>query len=74
MIGKTDLDLATVILLDKVQKNIRLSKENNLFLKKQGLIEGKYPNVYISAILAAVTGQKPDTLKQEDLMIITILS
>ena len=67
LIGKTDLDLATVILLDKVQKNIRLSKENNLFLKKQGLIEGKYPNVYISAILAAVTGQKARYIKTRGL-------
>lgn len=67
LIGKTELDLSTVILLDKVQKNIRLSKADNLFLKKQGLIEGKYPNVYISARLAAVTGQKAKYIKTRGL-------
>ena len=67
LIGKTDLDLSTVILLDKVQKNIRLSKENSLFLKKQGLIEGKYPNVYISAGLAAVIEQKAQYIKTRGL-------
>lgn len=67
LIGKTDLNLSTVILLDKVQKNILLPKENNQFLKKQGLIEGKYPNVYISARLAAVTGQKARYIKTRGL-------
>ena len=67
LIGKTDLDLPTVILLDKVQKNLRLSKEESLFLKKQGLIEGKYPNIYISAKLAAVTGQKARYIKNRGL-------
>ncbi|MBI5676724.1 MAG: putative DNA binding domain-containing protein [Nitrospirae bacterium] len=67
LVGKTDLDLSTVILLDKVQKNIRLPKEDNLLLKKQGLIEGKYPNVYISAGLAAVTGQKARYIKTRGL-------
>lgn len=67
LIGKTELELSTVILLDKVQKNIRLSKADNLFLKKQGLIEGKYPNVYISARLAAVTGQKAKYIKTRGL-------
>lgn len=61
------VDLSTVILLDKVQKNIRLSKENSLFLKKQGLIEGKYPNVYISAGLAAVIEQKAQYIKTRGL-------
>ena len=36
-------------------------------MKKQGLIEGKYPNVYISAILAAVTGQKARYIKTRGL-------
>ena len=36
-------------------------------MKKQGLIEGKYPNVYISAGLAAVTGQKAGYIKTRGL-------
>ncbi len=67
LIGKTDLDLHTVILLDRVQKKMRLSKEESSFLKKQGLIEGKFPNIYISAKLAAVTGQKARYIKNRGL-------
>jgi ATP-dependent DNA helicase RecG len=67
LIGKTDLDLSTVILLDKVQKNIRILREESSFLKKQGLIEGKYPNTFISARIAAVTGQKARYIKTRGL-------
>lgn len=67
LIGKTDLDLSTVILLDKVQKNMRISRKESSFLKKQGLIEGKYPNIYISAGIAAVTEQKAKYIKTRGL-------
>lgn len=67
LIRKTDMDLSTVILLDKVQKNMRISKEESLFLKKQILIEGKYPNIYISSELAAITGQKARYIKTRGL-------
>ncbi len=44
-----DLSLDTVFLLDCVQKGIILNKDAVAFLRKQRLIEGRYPKVYLSA-------------------------
>ena len=38
-----DLDMRTVFLLDKVQKQEVVSKESFKDLKKKGLVEGRYP-------------------------------
>jgi ATP-dependent DNA helicase RecG len=53
-----DLDLWTVILLDKVQKRIKIPREYHLELKKQNLVEGRYPNIFISFKMAAITDEK----------------
>lgn len=53
-----DLDLKTVIMLDKVQKGHRLSKHDAQVLRKRGLAEGRYPNIVISAKVAKVAGKK----------------
>lgn len=57
------LDLQTVILLDKVQKRLGLSKEEHVKLKKQGLVEGRYPNLFVSSELAAATRRKAAYIK-----------
>lgn len=44
-----DLDLQTVLLLDRVQKNQRLTPEGIKHLRKLHLIEGKQPNLYLSS-------------------------
>lgn len=62
LIDRTDLDLWAVILLDKVQKGIRIEHEAHQRLKRLGLVEGRYPNLYISAKLAAVTEQKAQNI------------
>ena len=46
--ANADLDLSTVFLLDKVQKKEVISKESFAQLKKQKLVEGRYPNIYVS--------------------------
>jgi len=46
------------MLLDKVQKRIRLSKEEHKFLKSRKLVEGRYPNLFVSSHIAAATGEK----------------
>lgn len=56
LMRRTDLDLEEVILLDKIQKKVRISKEDHNKLKKEGLVEGRYPNLFISADLAKATG------------------
>lgn len=59
----TDLDLKTVILLDSVQKNIKITRELSNFLKKQKLIEGRYPNLFVSAKIASAAGEKTKYIK-----------
>ena len=58
LIENADLDIWSVILLDKVQKRVRINKDEHLRLKKQGLIEGRYPNLFVAARIAATTGMK----------------
>lgn len=53
-----NLTLDAIILLDKVQKKLVITREEIKHLKMRGLIEGRKPNFYISAALAKVTGQK----------------
>jgi ATP-dependent DNA helicase RecG len=58
LIKNTDMDLFTVMLLDKVQKHIRLSKDEHTFLKSKKLVEGRYPNLFVSSRIAAAMEEK----------------
>lgn len=58
LMEKSDLDLWQVILLDHVQKRVRISTEAHRVLKAAGLVEGRYPNLIIAANIARLTGQK----------------
>lgn len=55
---RSDLDIWTVILPDKVQKQISISREEHKKLKTLKVVEGRYPNIYVSSWVAAVTGEK----------------
>lgn len=57
---KTDLDISEVMLLDRVQKKYPITKEQSDFLKKDNLIEGRSPNIYISSNIAKITGDKEE--------------
>ncbi len=59
----SELGLFDAILLDKVQKNKVLSKEEIKYLRKKKLIEGRKPNFYISSEIARDIGQKADYIK-----------
>ncbi len=63
LINKTDLSLKTVICLDKVQKRIKITKDEYKLLKSQKLIEGRYPNLFVTAKIAALTGDKSTYIK-----------
>jgi len=63
LMSKTDLDLKTVVLLDRVQKGLSIDENEIALLKKQGLIEGRKPNFYISASVASATGDKSSYIK-----------
>lgn len=58
LMANTDLDLATIMLLDRVQKRLRIDTEDHRLLKQSGLVEGRYPNLVVSAEVAAVSGEK----------------
>ena len=55
---KTDLSLEKVMLLDRVQKNIIITKEQSDMLKKEKLIEGRYPNIIISKGVSEIINDK----------------
>lgn len=63
LINHLDLDLNDVILLDKVQKKQTISIEESNRLKRLKLIEGRYPNLYVSAEVAGITGDKTTYIK-----------
>ena len=62
-----DLDLQTVFLLDKVQKHETISKESYDEIKKLGLVEGRYPNVFVSYKVANMVGQQTEYIKNKGL-------
>lgn len=57
------LSLFEIMLLDKVQKNKKLTNEEYKLLKSKNLIEGKRNNYFISFTVAEITNQKPDYMK-----------
>lgn len=63
LINNTNLDLKTVIALDKVQKKESLTENERKNLRKLKLIEGKYPNIYVTATVAAATDKKAQYIK-----------
>lgn len=60
-----DMDLETVYLLDRVQKGEQITRDDANVLRKQGLIEGKMPNLIISASVAESLDQKAQYIKKK---------
>lgn len=60
-----EMELETVYLLDKVQKGERISRSDANLLRKLGLIEGKIPNLIISAAVAESLDQKARYIKNK---------
>ena len=64
LMARTDLDLLDVIALDKVQKGKPISEEEFKSLKEKKLIEGRRPNLFVSAEVAAATETRADYIKK----------
>lgn len=60
-----NLDLATVLLLDLVQKGLPVTKEQSRLLHEQGLVRGRYPNLTVSAEVAAATGAHSEYVRNK---------
>lgn len=63
LIQKTDLPLADVLALDRVQKKLPIPDEAAAGLRRAGLIEGRKPGYHVSAQVAAATDQKADYIR-----------
>jgi ATP-dependent DNA helicase RecG len=63
LMEEQDLELADVILLDRIQKKQTVDRTLAQHLRKRNLVEGRFPNLYISAKVAKTTGQKAEYTK-----------
>ena len=63
----TELDMGTIFLLDKVQKREIITKDNFKLLRKRGLVEGRYPNIYVSFKIADIVGQRVEYVRNKGL-------
>lgn len=61
--SNSDISLIDVIYLDRVVKSQAIADENIKELRSKGLIEGKKPNIHISAKVANETDQKSEYIK-----------
>jgi len=58
LIEKKDLPLSRVVLLDRIQKKLGITDDAASMLKKEKLIEGRKPNYFVAASIAAATNEK----------------
>jgi len=58
LMDRADLDLWLVILLDKIQKKVSISRDDHKRLKDAKVVEGRYPTLLISGQVAKMTGQE----------------
>jgi ATP-dependent DNA helicase RecG len=63
LIQKTDLPLFEILALDRVQKRLPISTEMIKKLRRDGLIEGRKPNLHVSAAVAKATAYKAEYIK-----------
>lgn len=63
LMSRSGLDLATIVLLDKVQKGVRVASDEARRLRAQALVEGRYPNLIVAGPVAAATGQKAQHIR-----------
>jgi ATP-dependent DNA helicase RecG len=63
LMSRSGLDLSTIMLLDKVQKGVRIAAEDGKRLRAAKLVEGRYPNLIVAGSVAAATGQKAQHIR-----------
>ena len=57
--------METVLLIDCVQKGIRIDKAAVKYLRKLRVIEGKVPNIFLSASISETIGEKDQYVKNK---------
>ena len=63
LMQKTRLPLADIIALDRVQKNLSLDDSTLRRLRRDGLVEGRKPNLHVSASVAKATASKLEYIR-----------
>jgi len=63
LIEKQDLELQDIVVLDKVQKHKPITESEIKLLRRRKLIEGRRPNIHISANIAASVGKKAEYIR-----------
>ena len=58
LLENTNIDLTTAVLLDKVQKGKPISENAVKMLRKEKLIEGRKPHLYVSKFIAKATDKQ----------------
>ncbi len=69
LIQKTDLPLTDILCLDRIQKKLPVPVAIIRHLRRCGLIEGRQPNIHVSAVMAQATASKAEyilTRAQDD--------
>jgi len=65
LLANREIDLNTAIILDKIQKQMEITKEEYDTVKKQKLVEGRYPNIYLSSGIAEVLDLRESYIKNK---------
>ena len=63
LIQKTNLPLSDILALDRVQKRLPIDDAVAKRLRQAKLIEGRKPNLYVSASVASATANKADYIR-----------
>lgn len=63
LIQNTDLPLADVLALDRVQKKLPIADDAVVRLRRAGLIEGRKPHFHVSARVAKATASKAEYIR-----------
>lgn len=77
LIQKTDLPLTDILALDRIQKRLPIDDVVASRLRKAGLIEGRKPNLHVSASVAGVTASKAKYIRtraQDDMFYAKLLT
>jgi len=62
---RPDLDIEDVFLIDRVQKKMPLAKEQIARLRKLKVVEGKAPNMFVSASIAEAINKKAQYIRNK---------
>lgn len=66
LIQRTDLPLDQIVALDRVQKRLAIDEDMLRRLRRCGLVEGRRPDLHVSARIASATDTKQDYIRTRE--------